>query len=97
MPRRTTIYLPAAIDLPSPTKDINEELNNGLEIIKKDFKNGIFYRNYQSDILEMKTQFESKPYQIIINENNLEILFFLKSVTGLTFSQLSGLCFKISK
>lgn len=88
--RRTTIYLPVNIKLTSPTQEINAALN-GLKKVKKNFKNGLFYKIYSPMITYIPP--ETRPYQIVVKSKNLENLYFLKEVTGLTFSLLSSICF----
>lgn len=90
-PRRTTIYLPKSIVINSPTKDINSILND-LDTLLNDFKLGVFYqKQFYFDAGDIQ------GYQIVISEQNLAKLTFLKLHTGLTFSQLSEACFKSIK
>lgn len=91
-PRRTTIYLPAFIQLRYPTKEINtalEQLDNLISCYKK----GKFYDKYLF-ILKNENEIQTKGYQIIVNKENLTKLYFLNGVTGLTYSKLAGICFQ---
>lgn len=88
--RRTTIYLPESIDIKKPTIDINHSLSVLSSLIDV-FKAGSFYKQY-GDLIFQSPQ-NQKNYQIVINEDNISNLIFLKQVTGLTFSQLTYLCF----
>lgn len=90
-PKRTSIYLPASIQLRSPTKEINAILNK-LDYWVSCYKNGKFYEKYLF-IPRSKKEIQTKSYQIIINKENLMKLYFLNGVTGLTYSKLTEICF----
>ena len=87
--RRTTIYLPAVINIEKPTNEINEALTMLSDLINI-FKHGSFYNKY-GDLISHNFNGQ-KSYQIVISEKNMESLTFLKQNIGLTFSQLTYLC-----
>lgn len=90
--RRTTIYLPDKIHFTQPTK----EINNALRILSKvidDYKKGNFYSKYHNIIKQDCKKRLNKNYQIVIEQQNLRNLAFLKQNTGLNYSQLTELCF----
>lgn len=91
-PKRTTIYLPASIELNYPTREINAALNK-LDKLIYNYKRGMFYENYLATILR-KSDMQTKGYQIILDKGNLSKLHFLNEVTGLTFSRLAEISFK---
>lgn len=90
--KRSTIYLPTTIKIDSPTKEINTALP-GLESIIRHFKNQSFYKKYYRSSI-VSENIPIKGYQIIINNENLSNLIFLKEVTGFIFSALTLLCFE---
>jgi hypothetical protein len=94
-PKRTTLYLPAHINLISPTREINEMLSvlpNIFTAIKVDD----FYTNELITFIEStKTSVTKKPYQIFVSEENLQNLFILNKMTGLNASILAHLCFMV--
>jgi hypothetical protein len=90
--RRTTVYLPNFINILKPTHEINMSLENLSEIIKV-FKSGLFYDTYQTDIVNLLKKKQQNSFQIVITESNINNLSFLKYNTGLTYSQLTHLCF----
>lgn len=89
--RRTTIYLPASIEITSPTRQINTAFYI-LPYVIDSYQKGSFYKKYH-DFLFNRQNVQPKSYQIVINSNNLSNLQLLKNLTGLTFSQLAELCF----
>lgn len=90
-PRRTTIYLPTSIELNYPTREINEACIQLDDLIRY-FKKGVFYERYLATIIK-KSSVPTKGYQIILKNDNLSKLHFLREVTGLRFSKLIELCF----
>lgn len=90
-PKRTTIYLPASIQLRSPTKEINAALEK-LDNLINCYKNGKFYEKYLF-ISKNINEIQTKGYQIIVDKENLMKLYFLNEVTGLTYSKLAEICF----
>lgn len=91
-PARTTIYLPKKVHIIHPTKEINYTLGS-LANTTSIFRKGIFYEKYQRIINNILKNEQRNAYQIIISEKNLANLKFLKENTGLTYSQLTYLCF----
>ncbi len=91
--KRTTLYLPTEIKIMSPTNEINTTLKILDELIVS-YKNDTFYINYFNHLKDQDSS-PTKGYQVIINENNINKLYFLNEVTGLTFSRLAGLCFQV--
>ncbi|MEI3607375.1 endonuclease [Pseudogracilibacillus sp. SE30717A] len=89
--RRTTIYLPNTIHIMKPTIEINLALSLLPKVIKK-LKNETFFKKYNNLIHDNLN--EPKSYQIVINDENMCNLTFLKQNTGLSFSQLTCLCFQ---
>ncbi|CQR46403.1 LAGLIDADG DNA endonuclease family protein [Paraliobacillus sp. PM-2] len=93
--KRSTIYLPNEIIITSPTKEINCILTN-LEIIWRLFRCELFYEQiYKSNKSYIHSDIVKTPYQIVIQKKQLYLLHLLKVNTGLTFSQLTSLCFKL--
>ncbi|WP_164668007.1 endonuclease [Virgibacillus doumboii] len=92
--KRTTIYLPTALKIKYPTFEINTVLNILSDIITS-YKNGTFYRDYLFTITN-KQYLTTKGYQIVLTESNLSNLYFLYNLTGISFSRLATLSFKIN-
>lgn len=90
--KRTTLYLPKAIQLKQPTKEINGTLNN-LDQIIDTYKEQNFYQHFRNEI--HLRQHDIKPYQIVISRSNLERLLFLKEATGLGLSEIAELAFSL--
>ena len=91
---RTTIYLPVSQNIQQPTKEINSALEI-LDDMISNFKTGKFYEMYHLLISNISKNEKQRGYQIIIREKRLTNLNFLKLNTGLTYSKLTYLCFKI--
>jgi len=89
--KRTTIYLPISIHITSPTKEINSQLKLLPKLVEY-YKKGVFYKKFEK-LLFLDHGKKKKSYQIVINGINLSNLQLLKSLTGLTYSKLTELCF----
>ena len=87
--KRTTIYLPASIDLKYPTKEINTALKRLDELIRH-YKLGLFYETYSSAI---SNKYQTKGYQIVLNNINISNLHLMNTVTGIQYSKLAEICF----
>lgn len=90
--KRTTIYLPKEICISKPTKEINEAMQT-LSSIVYDFREGCFYSKYHDYMNQYFIPRTNRSYQIVIKSKNMSNLLFLKNNTGLTFGQLTELCF----
>jgi len=87
---RTTIHLPADLVLTKPTAEINEKYNKLPLLIALAENHNDFFKNN----IPMQSQV-TKPYQIKINKDFIEILGQLKYQTGLNISQLTECCFRL--
>jgi len=82
--KRTTVYLPISIQLDKPTAQINEALQ------QLDF----FIELYKQEKLHeyllpfQNKNIERKGYQIVISEENMNKLSFLKRNSGVSYSEL---------
>src|SRR5699024_12457676 len=94
--RRTTIYLPADIPVNKPRQDINNILSH-LSIMSSHFKKRRFYDNYLRCITTFVQDIDKQRFQIIINSENISNIEFLKQNTGVHFSQLAFICYKVMK
>lgn len=93
--KRSTIYLPTSISIVKPTRDINNQLNYLTNIWDR-YKQERFYTEiYLFNLQLLDTTPELKGYQIVINKKHLDLLWVLKKNTGLTYSQLTLLCFHL--
>lgn len=88
--KRTTIYLPSTINLDRPTVQINRALRNLDYLIHLYKQNKIHKYFIDIPIAEGKR----KSYQIVINQENINKLNFLKLNSGVTYSNLAEQCFK---
>ena len=92
--KRTTVYLPAKINLQKPTFEINEKLNflsslfsDNTEVVRPDVIFATFL-----PLLDRKE--ELKSYQIIIKDNHRNTFAEIRRQTGLTISMLAEYCFR---
>ncbi|MBM7570237.1 endonuclease [Aquibacillus albus] len=93
--KRTTIYLPSEIRVISPTKEINHKLEK-LQHIWDLYKQDLFYPKVYFKLIDNHNEnvnIHVSPYQIIITKSNFQLLYLLKKYTGLTYSELTLLCF----
>ncbi|MFL8936244.1 endonuclease [Rossellomorea oryzaecorticis] len=95
--RRTTIYLPEYLSLKSPTAEINKRLlllDQHLEL----YRNERFYSKESLSFIESsRKEEETRSYQIMISQGNIQRLKMLSGLTGLNNSLLTLLCFQYIK
>lgn len=92
--KRTTIYLPEYLTFESPTKEINKQLIL-LDQLLETYKRENFYSKELFGFIENARNItETRPYQVIINPENLQHLKVLSGLTGFHNSLLTLLCFE---
>lgn len=87
--KRTTIYLPKTIQLTKPTAQINKALFH-LDRLIKLYKQGKL-NEYYIHLFNIKV--EKLSYQIVIEKDHINKLNFLKLNSGITYSELTRMCF----
>ncbi len=93
--RNTTLHLPQAYDIVSPTKEINSKLHNLPQLYKNAINRETYLNSYEKHILSLKNIATTKPYGIIIKQKYWEYIRDINAVTGLNNSQIVTLCFNI--
>lgn len=93
--KRSSIYLPADVNITQPTYEINKKLKH-LEYIWNKYKENQFFNDvYLPNLNNIRTDTKTKGYQIVIKSDYMSLLWLLKANTGLTYSQLAMLCFQM--
>ena len=95
--KRTTIYLPDDIALVKPTSEMNIYLDllPKLQQIVSDHESYVYY--YQRYFIYLKEKQATKPYQINIVQKHWHLINKIKTLTGLTNSQIATICIWIEK
>ncbi|ARK22460.1 hypothetical protein [Sporosarcina ureae] len=85
--KRTTIRLPNHISIPSPTKEINQIIQqyaSSIEVTNDNFQRLNYARQEDN---------ESKRYQVNLTEGNRDTLCSIQASTGLTLGEIVQECF----
>ncbi len=94
--KRTTISLPINITLNKPTQEINDSLVN-LSSVIKDVRNHMFYQLHYFSLLNTNKRGSYNKYQVVVRNENLEKLYWLKRRTGFSYNSLVQYCFILQK
>ncbi|MFD2679319.1 endonuclease [Bacillus seohaeanensis] len=94
-PKRTTIYLPTNIHIKKPTNEINLKLNLLPHLYKIIASRESYLDFYKKRILPLRTIQPRKSYQIIVEQKHWFYLNIIKKLTGLNYSEIVNLCFKL--
>ncbi|MFZ7944684.1 endonuclease [Neobacillus sp. 19] len=94
-PKISTLYLHNDIFIIMPTYEINKQLNVLPYLLKLIISNDSYINFYKKNIEPLRNPLPNNVYRIALNPQHWCPLNFFKKITGLTFSNIVNLCFKI--
>ncbi len=93
--RTTSLYLPIAYNIVSPTKEINNKMLKLPELYNHASNREMYLNFYGEYILPLKKNNSTRPYRIIVKEKHWEYIRDINAITGLNGSQIVSLCFSV--
>ncbi|MFF2448109.1 endonuclease [Neobacillus sp. NPDC058068] len=95
-PKISTFYLPVDIQINKPTLEINQQLNVLPYLYKIIISHDSYIDFYKNRIVPLRKPLPTKTYKIMLNPKHWHHLNLIKKATGLTYSNIVYLCFRIN-